>query len=309
MRAVRRRELSGVDARAAARPARRAGRTPGGGPARSRRRGRPGRPSSSPTRRATARATSTAAREVSGHERHDGNDVGGARPAGARPRCTRRSIRRLASAMPATSPSSSAASSPTSVTTPTVVVGVEMGVEHARACPCEGARDRGDHPRVAALGDVRDGLEQDHAPTLRPMREPTAPAYYDRRAPEYDDWYLGRGLYSARDRDGFDEDLARVCETLAALAPARNARCRVRHRLPHAASPRRRDRARPERTDARGGRDATLRRDARPGRRARPPVPGRRLRPGRQRPLLRAPRRRRSAQRFCARRVASRPSS
>jgi ubiquinone/menaquinone biosynthesis C-methylase UbiE len=53
------------------------------------------------------------------------------------------------------------------------------------------------------------------------MREPTAPAYYDRRAPEYDDWYLGRGLYAARDREGFDEDLARVCETLAELEPAR----------------------------------------------------------------------------------------
>ena len=54
------------------------------------------------------------------------------------------------------------------------------------------------------------------------MREPTAPAYYDRRAREYDDWYLGHGLYADRDRDGFDQDLARVCETLAALPPARS---------------------------------------------------------------------------------------
>ncbi len=53
------------------------------------------------------------------------------------------------------------------------------------------------------------------------MREPTAPAYYDRRAPEYDDWYLGRGLYAERERDGFDEDLARMCATLAALPSAR----------------------------------------------------------------------------------------
>jgi ubiquinone/menaquinone biosynthesis C-methylase UbiE len=53
------------------------------------------------------------------------------------------------------------------------------------------------------------------------MREPTAPAYYDRRAPEYDDWYLGRGLYADRERNGFDEELARVCKTLAALPPAR----------------------------------------------------------------------------------------
>ena len=53
------------------------------------------------------------------------------------------------------------------------------------------------------------------------MREPTAPAYYDRRAPEYDDWYLGRGMYAARDRHGFEEDLARVCKTLGELEPAR----------------------------------------------------------------------------------------
>jgi ubiquinone/menaquinone biosynthesis C-methylase UbiE len=52
------------------------------------------------------------------------------------------------------------------------------------------------------------------------MREPTAPAYYDRRAPEYDDWYLGRGLYAGRDRDGFDEELADVCATLSRLPPA-----------------------------------------------------------------------------------------
>jgi demethylmenaquinone methyltransferase/2-methoxy-6-polyprenyl-1,4-benzoquinol methylase len=30
--------------------------------------------------------------------------------------------------------------------------------------------------------------------------------YYDRRAPEYDDWWLGHGLYADRDRPGWDED-------------------------------------------------------------------------------------------------------
>jgi demethylmenaquinone methyltransferase/2-methoxy-6-polyprenyl-1,4-benzoquinol methylase len=53
------------------------------------------------------------------------------------------------------------------------------------------------------------------------MREPTAPAYYDRRAPEYDDWYLGRGLHAEREREGFDDELADVCRTLASLTPAR----------------------------------------------------------------------------------------
>jgi demethylmenaquinone methyltransferase/2-methoxy-6-polyprenyl-1,4-benzoquinol methylase len=53
------------------------------------------------------------------------------------------------------------------------------------------------------------------------MREPTAPAYYDRRATEYDDWYLGEGLYADRERDGFGEELEAVAATLAGLSPAR----------------------------------------------------------------------------------------
>ena len=52
------------------------------------------------------------------------------------------------------------------------------------------------------------------------MREPTAPAYYDRRAPEYDDWYLGDGLYADRRRPGFADDLAAVVATLVGLPPA-----------------------------------------------------------------------------------------
>jgi demethylmenaquinone methyltransferase/2-methoxy-6-polyprenyl-1,4-benzoquinol methylase len=53
------------------------------------------------------------------------------------------------------------------------------------------------------------------------MREPTAPVYYDRRAPEYDDWYLGVGLYADRDRPGFDTELEQVATTLAQLSPTR----------------------------------------------------------------------------------------
>ncbi len=52
------------------------------------------------------------------------------------------------------------------------------------------------------------------------MREPTAPAYYDRRAPEYDDWYLGVGLFAERDRAGFDIELEAVTTTIAGLPPA-----------------------------------------------------------------------------------------
>lgn len=46
-------------------------------------------------------------------------------------------------------------------------------------------------------------------------------AYYDARAPEYDDWWLGRGLFADRDRPGWDEDVAALLAALAALRPAR----------------------------------------------------------------------------------------
>ena len=52
------------------------------------------------------------------------------------------------------------------------------------------------------------------------MREPTAPSYYDHRAPEYDDWYLGAGAFAGLDRPGFDEELARVIEAVAGLESA-----------------------------------------------------------------------------------------
>ena len=31
--------------------------------------------------------------------------------------------------------------------------------------------------------------------------------YYDRRAPEYDDWYLGTGLHADRERPCWEEEL------------------------------------------------------------------------------------------------------
>ncbi len=53
------------------------------------------------------------------------------------------------------------------------------------------------------------------------MREPTAPRYYDRRAAEYDDWYLGIGLYADRERPGFQDEVRAVAGALAGLSPAR----------------------------------------------------------------------------------------
>jgi ubiquinone/menaquinone biosynthesis C-methylase UbiE len=45
--------------------------------------------------------------------------------------------------------------------------------------------------------------------------------YYDKRAPEYDDWYLGRGLFEPRDRAGWDAELEQLFATIGALPPGR----------------------------------------------------------------------------------------
>jgi ubiquinone/menaquinone biosynthesis C-methylase UbiE len=41
--------------------------------------------------------------------------------------------------------------------------------------------------------------------------------YYDTRAPEYDDWYLGLGLFADRDRPGWEAELAQVTATVEGL--------------------------------------------------------------------------------------------
>jgi len=45
--------------------------------------------------------------------------------------------------------------------------------------------------------------------------------YYDRRAPEYDDWWLGEGLYAGRDRPGWEEELHVLEAVVAKLLPVR----------------------------------------------------------------------------------------
>jgi demethylmenaquinone methyltransferase/2-methoxy-6-polyprenyl-1,4-benzoquinol methylase len=46
-------------------------------------------------------------------------------------------------------------------------------------------------------------------------------AYYDRRAPEYDDWYRGSGRFAERDRPGWEAEIEVLCHALEALRPAR----------------------------------------------------------------------------------------
>jgi ubiquinone/menaquinone biosynthesis C-methylase UbiE len=45
-------------------------------------------------------------------------------------------------------------------------------------------------------------------------------AYYDQRAPEYDDWWLGTGLYADRDRPGWNEEREKLVALVSGLAPA-----------------------------------------------------------------------------------------
>lgn len=46
-------------------------------------------------------------------------------------------------------------------------------------------------------------------------------AYYEARASEYDDWWLGAGLFAQRDRPGWEEEREALTAALAALPPAR----------------------------------------------------------------------------------------
>jgi demethylmenaquinone methyltransferase/2-methoxy-6-polyprenyl-1,4-benzoquinol methylase len=59
----------------------------------------------------------------------------------------------------------------------------------------------------------------DSAPAF--ARDPATAAYYDARAEEYDEWYLGRGQFAVRDRPGWDDDVAALVALVRGLPPAR----------------------------------------------------------------------------------------
>jgi ubiquinone/menaquinone biosynthesis C-methylase UbiE len=46
-------------------------------------------------------------------------------------------------------------------------------------------------------------------------------AYYERRAPEYDDWWLGRGRFADVERLGWDDEVAVLRSVISALPPRR----------------------------------------------------------------------------------------
>jgi ubiquinone/menaquinone biosynthesis C-methylase UbiE len=45
--------------------------------------------------------------------------------------------------------------------------------------------------------------------------------YYDRRAHEYDDWYLGDGSFASQDRPGWTEELGQLAAVIRGLTPGR----------------------------------------------------------------------------------------
>ena len=45
-------------------------------------------------------------------------------------------------------------------------------------------------------------------------------AYYQRRAPEYDQWYLGTGRYALLERPGWNDELQLLIDTLRTMRPA-----------------------------------------------------------------------------------------
>jgi ubiquinone/menaquinone biosynthesis C-methylase UbiE len=45
--------------------------------------------------------------------------------------------------------------------------------------------------------------------------------YYELRAPDYDDWYLGRGRFEDVERPGWDDELGRLVEVISGLPPTR----------------------------------------------------------------------------------------
>jgi SAM-dependent methyltransferase len=56
---------------------------------------------------------------------------------------------------------------------------------------------------------------------MRPVVDEAMRAYYDARANEYDDWWLGTGLFAQRDRPGWSAEVEQLVEVLRALPPAR----------------------------------------------------------------------------------------
>lgn len=51
--------------------------------------------------------------------------------------------------------------------------------------------------------------------------DPATAEYYEARAREYDEWYEGAGLFAARDRPGWTDELGELTQVVSRLPPAR----------------------------------------------------------------------------------------
>ncbi len=76
-------------------------------------------------------------------------------------------------------------------------------------------------------------------------------AYYDRRAREYDDWWLGDGRFAEVDRPGWRDEVQAVIAVVAGLRACPSARRGLRHGISHPAPARPGGGPRSERGDGR----------------------------------------------------------
>jgi ubiquinone/menaquinone biosynthesis C-methylase UbiE len=52
-------------------------------------------------------------------------------------------------------------------------------------------------------------------------RDPSTAAYYERRATEYDEWYLGEGRFASRERPGWHQEVDQLVRLVAGLPAGR----------------------------------------------------------------------------------------
>jgi ubiquinone/menaquinone biosynthesis C-methylase UbiE len=64
-------------------------------------------------------------------------------------------------------------------------------------------------------------MRKSEGKTAGSVVNPEMRAYYEARAHEYDDWWLGTGLFESRKRPGWTAEVKRLIRLLGALPPAR----------------------------------------------------------------------------------------
>jgi SAM-dependent methyltransferase len=91
-------------------------------------------------------------------------------------------------------------------------------LEHAIARLGEGDYVLDELLRIRRAGPV---VELRYVSEGKPtFHENSVKEYYDTRAPEYDDWYRGTGLFAARERPGWDEAVRSLIDAISSLEAA-----------------------------------------------------------------------------------------